>query len=296
MRSLSGWGMFVNISQGQDCDYVLTQLGLVHTALLNIRGQNYKDDERYKKYIEWANDSVLQLARLLSSEDIERLILTKRYWTLQAMSQDDVTRVTGLFLDREIQESIQYLEELLREFRLWLDRLPRDAVFVVPDTSMFIEHAKFEEWNLNAVLESDSQVFHMVIPIVIIDELDALKKSNDPHTRWRAQYSLAVLDGLLMTTSGFRSLALRNGRPDEQFSDQKMIVTVDVVLDPPRHVRLAINDDEIIDRSVTYQRTSAIPTTLLTYDTGQSMRARDQGLQVKKLSQVPAPEPSRKKE
>jgi hypothetical protein len=296
MRSLSGWGMFVNISQGQDCDYVLTQLGLVHTALLNIRGQNYKDDERYKKYIEWANDSVLQLARLLSSEDIERLILTKRYWTLQAMSQDDVTRVTGLFLDREIQERIQYLEELLREFRLWLDRLPRDAVFVVPDTSMFIEHAKFEEWNLNAVLESDSQVFHMVIPIVIIDELDALKKSNDPHTRWRAQYSLAVLDGLLMTTSGFRSLALRNGRPDEQFSDQKMIVTVDVVLDPPRHVRLAINDDEIIDRSVTYQRTSAIPTTLLTYDTGQSMRARDQGLQVKKLSQVPAPEPSRKKE
>jgi hypothetical protein len=97
-------------------------------------------DERYKKYIEWANDSVLQLARLLSSEDIERLILTKRYWTLQAMSHDDVTRVTGLFLDREIQERIQYLEELLREFRLWLDRLQRDAVSVVPDTSMFIEH------------------------------------------------------------------------------------------------------------------------------------------------------------
>jgi hypothetical protein len=137
----------------------------------------------------------------------------------------------------------------------------------------------------------------MVIPIVIIDELDALKKSNDPHIRWRAQYSLAaaIPDGLLMTTSGFRSLVLRNGRPDEQFSDQKMIVTVDVVLDPPRHVRLAINDDEIIDRSVTYQRTSAILTTLLTYDTGQSMRARDQGLQVKRLSQVPAPEPSSKK-
>jgi hypothetical protein len=28
----------------------------------------------------------------------------------------------------------------------------------------------------------------------VIDELDGLKKSKDPHTRWRAAHTLAVLD------------------------------------------------------------------------------------------------------
>ena len=61
-------------------------------------------------------------------------------------------------------------------------------------------------------------------------------------------------------------------------------VTVDLLLDPPGHVRLPINDDEIVDRAVAIEPLAARKVTLLTYDTGQAMRARAAGVPVKKLS------------
>jgi hypothetical protein len=59
----------------------------------------------------------------------------------------------------------------------------------------------------------------------------------------------------------------------------------------PGHTRLPINDDEIIDRTLTIQRLAAGHVTLLTYDTGQSTRARAAGLRVNKLSKDIGDEP-----
>ena len=67
-----------------------------------------------------------------------------------------------------------------------------------------------------------------------------------------------------------------------------------MVFDPPGHVRLPINDDEIIDRALTIQPLVGRPVTLLTYDTGQSTRARNAGLRVKKLTKPIGDEPQRK--
>jgi len=50
------------------------------------------------------------------------------------------------------------------------------------------------------------------------------------------------------------------------------------------HVRLPITDDEIIDRVLAVQPLAGRKITLLTYDTGQSTRARNAGLQVRKLA------------
>ena len=47
-------------------------------------------------------------------------------------------------------------------------------------------------------------------------------------------------------------------------------VTIEIVFDPPGHVRLPINDDEMIDRILAIQPLAAREVTLLTYDTGQS--------------------------
>ena len=56
---------------------------------------------------------------------------------------------------------------------------------------------------------------------------------------------------------------------------------MELVFDSPGHVRLPINDDEIIDRVLAIQPPAGRPVTLLTYDTGQSMRARTAGLPVR---------------
>ena len=62
-------------------------------------------------------------------------------------------------------------------------------------------------------------------------------------------------------------------------------VTIELVFDPPGYVRLPGNDDEIIDRALAVEPLADHKVTLLTYDTGQSTRARNAGLRVVKLSQ-----------
>lgn len=69
-------------------------------------------------------------------------------------------------------------------------------------------------------------------------------------------------------------------------------ITIEVVFDPRGRVRLPINDDEIIDRVMAVGPLAAREVTLLTYDTGQSTRARNSGLRVKKLVRPAESEPA----
>ena len=47
-------------------------------------------------------------------------------------------------------------------------------------------------------------------------------------------------------------------------------VTIELVFDPPGHVRLPGNDDEIIDRALAVEPLADRKVALLTHDTGQS--------------------------
>ena len=70
-------------------------------------------------------------------------------------------------------------------------------------------------------------------------------------------------------------------------------VSSELVFDPSGHVRLPIDDDEIIDRALAIEPLADGKVTLLTYDTGQFTRARNAGLQVVKLSQEVWDEPGK---
>jgi hypothetical protein len=68
-------------------------------------------------------------------------------------------------------------------------------------------------------------------------------------------------------------------------------VILDVLFDPPGHVRLPIADDEIIDRALAAQALAAKPVPLVTFDTSQSARARHADLTVIKLSKQVGEQP-----
>ena len=69
-------------------------------------------------------------------------------------------------------------------------------------------------------------------------------------------------------------------------------VKVELLFDPRGHIRLPINDDEIVDLARRIEPLAARKVTLLTYDTGQSMSARNARLQVVKLSKEVGEEPT----
>ena len=129
-------------------------------------------------------------------------------------------------------------------------------MFVLPDTSMFIRHPdKLEDWDLAPRhAKAGENPIHILVPILVVDELDGLKDHparNARRVRARARYTLAVLDRLVGTAVGPGQLKAAHRSTLEQNTGgfPRGEVTIEIVLDPPGHARLPINDDEIVDRA-----------------------------------------------
>jgi len=231
------------------------------------------------------------LANQISGDDLDRLVLTKRYELLLSgvghMTGDEleVQRVVNGLVSAELDERVAAFEAAVAALEEQINRWALVGEFIMLDTSFYIEHPnKLEEVDFASMVEVSGTRIHILVPIVVVDELDGLKQHNKPHVRWRAGYTLAVFDRLLARSTGLARLLAEDLSAVGASGAEGGEVTIELVFDPPGHVRLPINDDEIIDRALAAQPLAAHKITLLTYDTGQSMRARAVGLQVKKLS------------
>lgn len=124
----------------------------------------------------------------------------------------------------------------------------------------------------------------VLVPIVVIDELDRLKdRSNNSKVKWRAGHSL----GFMYEKLGDTDHPVQIQPPEPQ--KFRGPVVMELILDPPGHVRLPIEDDEIVERAQSIGTLTESRVTLITFDTGQSLRARNAGLGVRKLTK-PQPE------
>jgi rRNA-processing protein FCF1 len=283
--------MLIRPLPGADRDSLLKNLENLHMEVGNIRSHGHTQLDLYNSYLSWVNESVRMLRHHVSPEDLERLVLTKRCWLLQSMAGSAVGPLAVL-VETEIDDRLTVLNDARGSLEEQIKRWSRPGWFVVADTTVFCQAAKLEKLDLGEILGSRHDPVHLLVPMVIVDELDRLKQSSKKDLRWRAQYTLAVLDRVLSGASKTARLQ------DEDFSalDTGEIprgeVTVEIVPDPPGHARLPINDDEIIDRALAIQSLSGRNVTLLTYDTGQNHRARDVGLKVKKLTEPIGEEPA----
>jgi hypothetical protein len=287
--------MLVTIYPGANRDDVLSTLrdiaSKVHDAG-NARGPAHA---RVAAYLEWATNSVRMLEHRVSTADIDRLILTRGYERLLAtagtLTGADIgtQRVLNGLVNHEIQQRSQALEEAIRDLDAQARKWPQDTAYAVADTSVYVEHddklldLDFASLQPGAWLDKPVTV---IVPIVVLDELDGLKRrGGTAHVKWRASYTLAVLDDLFART-GTQGI-LRQPTAD----GTRGAVVMDILFDPPRHERLPINDDEIIDRALAAQGLAGTPVTLLTFDTSQAARARHAGLAVNKLSKPLGDEP-----
>ncbi|MEN3308938.1 MAG: hypothetical protein V7603_5140 [Micromonosporaceae bacterium] len=142
------------------------------------------------------------------------------------------------------------------------------------DTSVFISHPnKIREIGYADIIGARAEPVRLIVPRVVIDELDRQKESGNQAVRWRAGHTLGVLDELLIAPKGratvreaddFTAVAAVGGMP-------RGVVTVEVFFDDPRHVRLDDNDDESIDRALAVQAYAGQRVHLLTMDTSMAL-------------------------
>jgi len=264
-----------------------------HNEVVNLRGGGGPGmaQDRIRSYMEWVTNAVRHLAYQVSAADVDRLVLTRGYDRLlsaMSLSGADIStqRVLNGMLSLELDQRAQALEEAVIALQAQIRAWSRTGVFVVPDTSFYIEHGhKLQDADFRPVLQIWHDPVHILVPIAVVDELDGLKKSKDNHIRWRAGHTLAVLDrvlGSLPRPARLRaedfSVLDTGGRPSGE-------VTIEIIFDPPGHVRLPIADDEIISRILTIEPLAGRQVTLVTYDTGQAARGRAAGLLVRKLDE-----------
>lgn len=180
-------------------------------------------------------------------------------------------------ISAEVSAHADRFKRLAEELELARTLFQREGICLVPDTSFFIEHdKKLEDINFHDLTERSAPPVRVLIPMIVVDELDGLKRSSSRTVRWRAGYTLAVIDRVIDSPPAPGIFALRQAIPP------RGEVTLQIVFDPPGHQRMAINDDEIVDRALACER-FVDDLTVITYDTGQSQRARAAGLKVKKL-------------
>jgi rRNA-processing protein FCF1 len=284
--------MLITARPGVNRDNLLKALQSVQGEMSNLHsgaGSARNAQERALAYLKWTNGAIRMLGNQISPSDLNHLVLTDRYkllltalGTLTGTDTPTQAVLNGL-VDRELETRVTAFDEAVKTLEQQIARWSGCEPYVMPDTSFYIHHQdKLEVIPFGSLLGDPHSDFVMLVPMVIVDELDRLKESKDKNTRWRAGYTLAVLDRLFEQCPS-RAL-LRKGEAEPMAKVAPLgDVWVELLFEPPGHVRLPNSDDEIIDRALAVEPLANRKVTLLTYDTGQATRARSAGLQVVKL-------------
>jgi rRNA-processing protein FCF1 len=275
---------------GSSRQNLLATLAQLRQGLVNLRGGGGDPQDRAFAYIDWMHEARRQLLSQVRTDDLERVVPPRSYDVVIAVSAafggPGGARVLNGLLSSELTERLQGLEDARNDLEQHIAKLTRPGVLVVLDTNVYLHHPnKLEEIDLRPALRLRAEPVHILVPMVVVDELDGLKRQHK--NRWRAGYTTAVFDrvvqqGGMLRDEDFSTLA-EGGIPRGR-------ITLDILFDPPGHVRLPINDDEIVDRAASVEPLTDRKVRLVTYDTGMAMRGRAAGLQVIKLEQPEAVE------
>ena len=175
--------------------------------------------DRLTGYLEWAARSARMLHNRLRADDVDRLIFTRGYDRLLGavgnLSTPDTgsQRVLNGLLDMELQLRVETLDEIIKDLQNRNPQWAADDLYVVLDTSVYIEHEhKLEDLDIAPHLTAfPDKRLHLLVPMVVIDELDGIKNKGEGAKRWRAAYTLGVVERIFSPKEPRRGF-LRDGQ------------------------------------------------------------------------------------
>ena len=203
--------MLITPRPGTDRRNLRKTLSDVRTAVRNLwsGGGPGTAQDRVAGYLEWVTSAVQQLGAQISAADLDQLVLTRGYDRLLSaagtMTGTDIStqRVLNGLVSLELTQRVDAFDAAAKALDEQIQRWSRPGVFVAADTSFYIEHeSKLENVDFRPLLQIWENPVHLLVPLVVVDELDSLKKSKTRHERWRAGYTLAVLDRVFASSTG----------------------------------------------------------------------------------------------
>ena len=184
----------VAMSPGIKRGELVKTLTHVHMELGNIHGKTRVLSEYPAHFLEWVDESVRMLRFQLPSAEIDRLLLTRRYWAIQGAQGFESAKLAQTEIDDRtaaLGEAIEWLEATTRKWNA------APGPLVIADSGFFCNHTeKIRGIPFADILELREEPIRLMLPMVVLDGLDGLKQHSNDHVRWRAGHTLGVLDEL----------------------------------------------------------------------------------------------------
>lgn len=218
------------------------------------------------QYDQWTLQATKKLQEVFADRSITTRLRGERYASV--VFGDHTANRLAQLLNFELNELRTYFMDLGNElYRMKAAHAHHQGRTVVLDTNDLLHYSRYDKvpW---AKLYGKNTV--VVIPHVVVDEIDKKSYATSDAIRRRARGVFALLEQTL--TEQRQGEATAGG------------VRIEVLLDEPQHVRLPNNDDEIVARACELQQSIApVQVTVLTGDNGMRARALAWGLDAEKL-------------
>ncbi|MFC5031057.1 PIN domain-containing protein [Streptomyces sp. DSM 41987] len=221
-------------------------------------------------YDEWTLKAATELSVVFADRSIAARMRGERYSSI-VHAEPGAQRLVQL-LNREFQELRTFFMELANELREMQQRYQGHQVrTVVLDTNDLLHYMRYDKIPWQRVFGAGTVV---VIPHVVVDEIDKKSFAESASVRKRARAVFALLEETLTAIETEGHAVVAEG------------TVVEVMRDEPGHLRLPNNDDEIVSRACYLQQAIApTPVTVVTGDNGMRARALAWGLKARKLDE-----------
>jgi hypothetical protein len=185
-------------------------------------------------------------------------LFTYRYWHILQGSVPDSLYGKGVFR-QECAYQAGRLKRACEELEALREHAQGEGTVAVPDTNVLVHCGTVRDIDWRAQI-GGSRV-RVVIPLVVVDELDELKwTARERADRTAVRKGIRVLKDALAGHPPGAAALLAEG------------VTVAVLPDPRGHRRLPSNDEEICERAAMLRQFTS-PVVLATNDNGMHVRA-----------------------
>ena len=258
------------IAKAKDVAATLARLAI---DARNVRGSSAHALDKIKAYLSWVPQSTRMLQYVLPVGEIDRLVSTSRYWAVLGMES---RAAAWELVDNELEMRVNELENESRDLSNELSNWAAGEAQVAVLDTMILMH-QFDEltgfgWN-DMLHVRWARPIVLVLPMMVIDELDNIKDRGSADQKTLARKALARIEEWFPDPKEARSLLSQQSIDSPKTSRVEMRLQFDDL----RHSRLENADAEIVSRAA-----SLLPfasgVSVVTNDTNMLMRARGAGL------------------
>jgi hypothetical protein len=253
-----GWHF---LKSGQTGAAAIDAIDRLMTPLGNSIHQDL--DVAVNTYLGWVEQADTQLSSFLDDRRDVEALYTEHYWRIRTMNESTVRPVPLISVEQSAQKT--RLQEIRNELQKYSEmaKISAKGSLVVCDTNVYVHGKLFTQLAWDTIVGLSP--VRVLVPLVVVDELDAIKDRGSEDSRWTRRV-IKEMKGIAPDGTGLGPFQMHQN------------VTLQFVDEPRGHRRLLRPDDEIVRQAEYFSGLTEGELRIVSLDQGMLFRAQAVGL------------------